>query len=219
MRKGGGKAKGSAYEREVCKALSLWVSHNKREDLFWRSAMSGGRATVGRRAGKDLAHHAGDISATHRLGHALTDQFYVECKRYADLKIESGVLRGVGKLAAFWKETCKQATIHKKLPMLIARQDQSSTLLIIPLASIINPYGTPMYAHKTVVLRSWVMRADFFEFDAVMKLPFPDVNSVNEPFLKAGELARILGYEVAKVSTRSRERIRLEPIKRKRIRL
>jgi hypothetical protein len=46
MRKGGGKQKGSQFERDVCRELSLWVSHGKQEDVYWRSAMSGGRSTV-----------------------------------------------------------------------------------------------------------------------------------------------------------------------------
>jgi len=46
MRKGGGKAKGASFERDICRRLSLWVSAGKQEDVFWRSAMSGGRSTV-----------------------------------------------------------------------------------------------------------------------------------------------------------------------------
>ena len=46
MRKGGGKEKGSSFERLVCKRMSMWLSKGERDDLFWRSAMSGGRATV-----------------------------------------------------------------------------------------------------------------------------------------------------------------------------
>ena len=48
---GYGKQKGGEYERTVCKKLSLWVSNGTRDDIFWRSAMSGGRATLQRKKG------------------------------------------------------------------------------------------------------------------------------------------------------------------------
>ena len=37
MRSGGGKQKGSAFEREICKKLSLWFTENERDDIFFRS--------------------------------------------------------------------------------------------------------------------------------------------------------------------------------------
>src|SRR5688500_2024599 len=117
MRSGGGKAKGAGYEREICKRLSLWVSAGKREDLFWRSAMTGGRATVARKRGADLAAQAGDITATHEDGHVLTNAWYIECKRYNDLQYASFMLKGQGKLAGFWTETVLQAIAHGKMPM------------------------------------------------------------------------------------------------------
>lgn len=196
------KQKGAGYEREICKALSRWVSHGKREDLFWRSAMSGGRATVGRKRGVDLAGHAGDISATHPDGHKLLDHWYVECKRYSDLKIESALLDGVGTLMAHWRTTCEEATRVKKMPMLIARQDRRETLLIIPRPNMLTPSGTETFKWSTCLLQSNVMLASFYSFDKVMATEFVskrfDAHVGFEGFLKPGELARILGYEEPK---------------------
>lgn len=209
MRKGGGKGKGSGFERVVCKLLSLWVSNGQREDLFWRSAMSGGRATVGRRKGKDHAHHAGDISATHPQGHRLTDHWYIECKAYRNLAIEGALLSGGGALAKFWRETCAQATAHKKLPMLIAKQNNTKILMLIPKAGSFNPYGTPAfgYAHS-LLLNSWVLRSDIHDFSTVLAKPFEYEHRHHyEPFLKPGELARILGTD--KPKKRKIKRIRL----------
>src|SRR5215216_6431446 len=50
--------KGPQWEREVCRALSLWVTNGERVDVFWRSAMSGGRATVHNRS--VIPCHKGD---------------------------------------------------------------------------------------------------------------------------------------------------------------
>ena len=80
MRKGGGKEKGSAYERAICKRLSLYVSKGKRDDLFWRSAMSGGRATLQAKKGKKAQAQAGDITSIAAEGNKLTSTFMIECK-------------------------------------------------------------------------------------------------------------------------------------------
>lgn len=175
MRAGGGKQKGSAYEREVCKALSRWVSLGKREDLFWRSAMSGGRATVGKKKGLDLASHAGDISATHPDGHILTEHFYVECKRYGDLNFASFLCKQQGPLARFWSEAIKQAVAHDRIPMLIVREDRGETFIIVPHEAMLT---RGMTAHQfRFNAAAWVARlhrvkADLYDFEGVMSQPF-----------------------------------------------
>lgn len=130
MRVGGGKSKGSSFERLVCKELSLWISRGKNEDLYWRSAMSGGRSTVAARRGKRLASQAGDISCVHHTGSALTEKFLIECKSYRDLNF-AALLKRKGKLAEFWLETRKQAVKYQKLPMLIAKQNQQPIIVCL----------------------------------------------------------------------------------------
>lgn len=127
MRKGGGKSKGASFERDVCKALSLWVSAGTAEDVFWRSAMSGGRSTVAAAKGKRLAQQAGDISAVSRIGAPFIETFYVECKFYRDLKFH-GLLNGTGQLATFWEVAKNEAKRYEKLPFLIAKQNQLSVI-------------------------------------------------------------------------------------------
>lgn len=123
MRAGGGKQKGAQFERDVCVLLSKWVSNGAREDIFWRSAMSGGRATVGHKRGKHHSSQVGDISCVHPLGHHFIEQFAPECKFYADLDYQ-GLLIGKGKLLTFWQEINKQAAAHNKLPFLVAKQNR-----------------------------------------------------------------------------------------------
>lgn len=130
MRAGGGKQKGSAFEREVCTALSLWVSYGKHKDCFWRSAISGGRATMAFKRGEKLRRVAGDICATGPEGHALTDHYYIECKHYKALGIDRFIVCGTGKIGAFWRRTCKEASKYGRKPILIARQNGMPTLMI-----------------------------------------------------------------------------------------
>ena len=130
MKPGGGKQKGSAFERTVCTKLSLWVTSGRLKDCFWRSAMSGGRATVHAKKGADV-RQAGDITAVAPEGHPLTDRVYIECKHYKDLQFTSFVLTNKGELANFWQRTRREAAKRGKAPWLIARENNRPTLLIV----------------------------------------------------------------------------------------
>jgi hypothetical protein len=129
MRSGGGKQKGSSFERWCCIQLSLWITGGKKKDCLWRSAMSGGRATVHKRAGTTI-RQAGDITAVAPEGHVLTDQFFIECKHVKKLDIASFILNDRGALAKFWKVACKQAREHMRQPLLIAKENNREPLVI-----------------------------------------------------------------------------------------
>ena len=131
MRKGAGKSKGSGFEREVCKLFSLWVTEGSRDDVFWRSAISGGRATVHQAKGRNLSHVSGDMCAVHPDGYPFVKKFYVECKFYRNLNLEAFLLgEQQGLLSKFWVSTKQQAQSYNKRPLLIARQNRTPTLLI-----------------------------------------------------------------------------------------
>lgn len=130
MRPGGGKSKGSSFEREMCVFLSRWVSNNTQDDVYWRAAMSGGRSTVAFKKGKKLTNQVGDISCIHPIGNRFTDKFAVEIKFYADLDYR-GLLTGKGKLLAFWTEINEQASRYTKRPFLIARQNRMPTYMCV----------------------------------------------------------------------------------------
>ena len=129
MRAGGSKQKGGAFERKICVALSLWVSNGKKKDLYWRAAMSGGRATIGKKRGEHLSRQAGDICAVSPEGHSLTDKYYLECKHHKNLRLDSFIF-GTGLLTKFWKETCIQATRYGKEPMLIAKSNNMPIVVL-----------------------------------------------------------------------------------------
>jgi len=133
------KAKGSAFERHCCKSLSLWISHGARDDLFWRSAMSGGRASVQFKKGKPNRTQTGDITAIDPLGDPLTSRFLIECKFYADLKL-SALYTDAEKagLAGFWRKCEQQARQHSKFPMLIAKQNRTPTLIGLDRVGLLN---------------------------------------------------------------------------------
>lgn len=132
MRPGGSKQKGASFERLVCKQLSLWITNGDKPDVFWRSAMSGGRSTVFAKKGREAATQAGDISATGAEGHLLTDKFFIECKFYRDLSLLSFLFgHQRGKLHEFWSVAKREAKQHKKAPMMIAKQNIEKTLVLL----------------------------------------------------------------------------------------
>lgn len=149
MKSGGSKSKGSAFEREICVKLSLWISAGAHKDLFWRSAMSGGRATAQLRKGINI-RQIGDIAAVALQGHVLTDTFYIECKFYKNLQIESFLIKNKGNLAKFWTTAVKQARRYKRLPMLIIKQNNSPIMVLtIKGSKILGKQNIPIMSSNT----------------------------------------------------------------------
>lgn len=136
MKAGGGKRKGAAFEREVCRLLSLWVSGNKHADLFWRSAMSGGRATVANRNGTIKVRQAGDITAVAVEGHPFTDMFIAECKHLKSCSIEQAMLSNDGPLVKIWRKLCSDSYKQIKLPLLILKRNNRPTLLLMTFGAV-----------------------------------------------------------------------------------
>jgi hypothetical protein len=124
------KVKGGSFERKICKELSFWVSHGAHADLFWRSAMSGGRATV---HGRDV-RQCGDICSVSPEGHTLTDIFFIECKHTKNMQLIRFFTEAKGgpkSLMRFWIVCCREAAKHGKWPMLIAKQNGVATLMVL----------------------------------------------------------------------------------------
>lgn len=131
MRQGGSAKKGASFERRVCKELSLWISSGKRDDIFWRSAMSGGRATIGLRKGITRASQAGDMVAISRLGEGFLNVFVVEHKHRRDLQLDRFLTEHKGNLMSYWRKHMKECKAFKKHPFLVAKQNRTKTLLLL----------------------------------------------------------------------------------------
>ena len=83
MKKGGGKRKGSSFERVIAKDLSLWITGGGNNGIFWRTHSSGAMGTVGKRR-----FEYGDIMAIDDLGKPLTDNYNIECRHGKVLNIK-----------------------------------------------------------------------------------------------------------------------------------
>ena len=73
--------KGSQFERDICKDLSLWWTIHDRDDVFWRTPGSGARATTRMKVGLSTYGQCGDVQATDPEGVPFIEHFTVEIKR------------------------------------------------------------------------------------------------------------------------------------------
>ncbi len=159
------KQKGASFEREICVSLSKWLTNGVQEDVFWRSAMSGGRSTVAFKRGKRHASQVGDISCIDPIGTKFINTFAPECKHVASLDLQ-GLLTGKGKLLAFWDEITKQAERYGKNPIMFARQNRLPTSVCLTHSGL-NTLGLGI--HKTQIISRpydlYILLADRFFTD------------------------------------------------------
>ncbi len=145
--------KGAQFERETCVKLSEWVTDGKKKDVFWRTAMSGGRATVFKKKGA-LFRQSGDICAVSPEGHDLTDKYFFELKFYADLNFPGFFVKGTGPLGEFWSKAQDEAHDYGLKPILIVKQNR------MPILWIANKHHMP---------KRWMRNTRVFRIDVIHK--------------------------------------------------
>ena len=133
-----GKNKGTAFEREVCKALSLWWTGGGRDDVFWRSDTSGARAKTRSKVGKETFGQYGDIQASDPIGQPLIDLVTVECKRgYSDQSFQDLIDRAPKAVNKYWATFIAQAHVDHVIArswswILITKRDRQVPLIVAP---------------------------------------------------------------------------------------
>jgi len=125
MKPGQGKNKGSNFEREVGRYISLWLSNGERDDLASRTECSGGKFTA---TGKGSP---GDLNSSHPICYPFFEAVLVECKCWASLGLYD-FLMGRGELLLALKKTVEQAEKIQKYPLMVVRQNRSHDLFIGP---------------------------------------------------------------------------------------
>lgn len=105
-----GNRKGSSFERLICKKLSLWWTDGDRDDVFWRSSQSGGRATQRAKSGKKTYGSYGDVAAVDPIGEPLIRSFTIELKRGRSHGHPGDMIdRRPTEFIRPWEKTMKQA--------------------------------------------------------------------------------------------------------------
>jgi len=130
--------KGSGFEREIAKELGLWWTDGERDDIFWRTAMSGGRATVRRKKRVKTENSAGDLCYLDPIGKPLIDLLLIEIKRgYSN---EVSVLNFLDKaerskdpvLFRWWlKAEQERADAKRKWTVIIFKRDRHEKCIML----------------------------------------------------------------------------------------
>lgn len=140
-RKHSKSGKGAGFERELCRTLSRWWSGDERDDIFWRTSQSGGRATTRARKGQLTYGQSADIAAVDPVGSALTNVVAIEAKcGYKTSGTPFDWLGGFGDIKKHtWTRWIQQAIDGKKQAgtaywWLVVRQQNRKAVVIYPYA-------------------------------------------------------------------------------------
>jgi hypothetical protein len=129
------KGKGAAFEREICKAMSLWWTGGESDAVFWRTSQSGGRSTSRGKKGRSTANQSGDVCATDPVGLPFLEVFSLEIKRGYNARCSINDLLDhpqggmMGEWLAQAEESRKQASALYW--MLIVKRDRRDALVFV----------------------------------------------------------------------------------------
>ena len=130
--------KGGVFERKMAKDLSRWWSNGRDDSCFWRTAMSGGRATVRAKKGLKTRGHAGDLCSTDSFGQPLTRYCIIELKkgRQGDGTVQDLLdKKKGGTVYGGWIEKLEAACGTHGTPhwMIIHGRDRREPLVLFPI--------------------------------------------------------------------------------------
>jgi Holliday junction resolvase len=120
------KQKGSGFERDVCKFLTVWATGKAKPYVFWRSPSSGGLATI-----SNTTNTCGDIIAIRPEGEPLIQIFSLEIKTGY---LGADPLKHLKKtknetIKSFWEQCIRDSRMDNKSGMLIFRKKGSKPVV------------------------------------------------------------------------------------------
>jgi len=138
------KTKGSSFEREIAKLLSLWFSKGKRDDCFYRTQSSGGRFTSRKKKELDTYLQSGDITSTDSFGEPLSKSWSMEIKSgYGRKQNEKIILfdtldfldsrQKEPVLQKMWAQCTRDAELTNRTPVLIFRRNNRTPCIMFSL--------------------------------------------------------------------------------------
>lgn len=134
MKKGGGHSKGADFERQICKTLSLWWTADAdecRDDLFWRTAGSGARATMRSKLNKSTINGYGDIMACTAEGTVLLSSCCFELKRGYNPDLMAWFKGTKNNLIQAWDQCVRSADeARARFPVLIFKPDRQPIFMM-----------------------------------------------------------------------------------------
>lgn len=163
MRPGGGKEKGSQFERDIGAALSLWLSHGEKKDLLCRTVGSGGQYTFASVRGV-VAGIPGDLRSQSPLADEFCKHFVIECKHWKNLNLFQ-FMEKQGELYKALIKVKKEAEKEGKFWWLITKQNHKRTLLFMPIDAMRLAYPAgPINANFHILFNGTVYMYYFAEY-------------------------------------------------------
>ncbi|RLC88849.1 MAG: hypothetical protein DRJ03_01010 [Chloroflexi bacterium] len=131
--------KGGRFEGELCRVFSKWLTYDKRDDVFYKTSGSGGRATQRQKLQKQTAFSAGDMSFNDPIGKPFIEYFLVEIKRGYNTNVifNSLIDKDHSKTKTpliidwFKKANQERSQNNRKAVMLLMRRDYARTLVVL----------------------------------------------------------------------------------------
>ena len=173
-----GGPKGARFERRICKELSLWVSNEEREDCFWRSSMSGGRATLHIKRGRKTAisAQAGDITAIHKKGMLLSSLVVIDCKEYKSMKWHCLIYGNAGVVQPAWEKLGVESRRDHKSRLLVCTESHQPIIACVDFHFIAllsaSTKGCPKVIAEFPQLEMAVL-----SWDWLMEVPFNEIRN------------------------------------------
>jgi len=133
--------KGKAFERKVSKELSLWWTDGGRDDVFWLTSQSGGRATTRRRKDVQTKNQGGDIGLIDPIGQPFIDNFFLELKdgyKNANEKLFNLFWDNKVLIIDWWKKIIDQKERHQRGMIIYTPKGKTGKVIIIDKATLLN---------------------------------------------------------------------------------
>lgn len=195
MSKINSKAKGSGFEREIAKKISLWLTNNQRDDTVWRSISSGSFATNKKKKGEISKHSVGDLMSVSEESKLFFDIFNIECKNYKEVDLyhiftdNCIIIEWYEKLYNDCLFNYKQnKNNYFKNPMIIYKQKYKPILCVINehIYNIINNYSS--YKIYSIKFDTTIEKLNIFKFDDLLSINIDTfLNCINkEGIIKNG---------------------------------
>ncbi len=151
--------KGSSFEREIAKLLSLWWSDGKNDNVFYRSTTSGARATQRSKKGKETYLQQGDITASDPIGEPLIKEWSIEIKTGYGKKTDTGINRWdvldfldsrqkEPVLQKMWNQCVRDAELTNRTPVLIFRRNGRTPCIMFTVSYMLTKLQ-PFYGDFT----------------------------------------------------------------------
>lgn len=172
MLPGRGKQKGNVWENLVAKDLSLWLTNGIRADTLERSPTSGGKSTVYRKAGERFSSIAGDLISVSEESQKFIDTFIVECKHRASIGLEQLIWTPscAECLGGWWKKLLGECEFHKKLPIIVAKQNNRFPLIVFSKEGL---QKFPRSYHTNVLFVYYPSGMYFLDYTNFLTLKYP----------------------------------------------